>query len=120
MEKIIIPMLRVGKSTALSRIPARVVFKMLQQPKNIPIRAAKAGFLFPVITAGVTFENKAETKGVTVATVKETIRNCFFRLGYTEDYIRSIFKKITGKTPLEFLTDIRVKQSSKSRRRKML
>ena len=75
MEKIIIPMLRVGKSTALSRIPARVVFRMLQQPKSMPIRAAKAGFLFPVITAGVTFESKAETKDVTVATIKETIRN---------------------------------------------
>lgn len=28
--------------------------------------------------------------------------------GYSEDYIRSCFKKITGKTPNEFLTDIRI------------
>ena len=28
--------------------------------------------------------------------------------GYAEDYIRSQFKKITGKTPVEFLTQIRI------------
>lgn len=28
--------------------------------------------------------------------------------GYSEDYIRSVFKKLTGKTPHEFLTDIRM------------
>ena len=28
--------------------------------------------------------------------------------GYSEDYIRSVFKKFTGKTPHEFLTDIRM------------
>ena len=31
--------------------------------------------------------------------------------GYSEDYIRSCFKKITGKTPSEFLTDIRIKNA---------
>ena len=31
--------------------------------------------------------------------------------GYSEDYIRSCFKKITGKTPGEFLTDIRIKHA---------
>ena len=31
--------------------------------------------------------------------------------GYSEDYIRSCFKKITGKTPSEFLTDIRIKHA---------
>lgn len=31
--------------------------------------------------------------------------------GYSEDYIRSRFKKITGKTPNEFLTDIRIKHA---------
>ena len=30
---------------------------------------------------------------------------------YSEDYIRSCFKKITGKTPSEFLTDIRIKHA---------
>ena len=30
---------------------------------------------------------------------------------YSEDYIRSCFKKITGKTPNEFLTDIRIKNA---------
>ena len=30
---------------------------------------------------------------------------------YSEDYIRSCFKKITGKTPGEFLTDIRIKHA---------
>ena len=28
--------------------------------------------------------------------------------GYSEDYIRAVFKKSTGKTPHEFLTDIRI------------
>lgn len=28
--------------------------------------------------------------------------------GYSEDYIRQCFKRITGKTPIEFLTDIRI------------
>ena len=31
--------------------------------------------------------------------------------GYSEDYIRSCFKKITGKTPSEFLTDVRIKNA---------
>ena len=31
--------------------------------------------------------------------------------GYSEDYIRSCFKKITGKTPSEFLTDIRIRHA---------
>ena len=31
--------------------------------------------------------------------------------GYSEDYIRSCFKKITGKTPNEFLTDVRIKHA---------
>ena len=31
--------------------------------------------------------------------------------GYSEDYVRSCFKKITGKTPGEFLTDIRIKHA---------
>ena len=31
--------------------------------------------------------------------------------GYSEDYIRSCFKKITEKTPNEFLTDIRIKHA---------
>ena len=31
--------------------------------------------------------------------------------GYSEDYVRSCFKKITGKTPNEFLTDIRIKHA---------
>ena len=28
--------------------------------------------------------------------------------GYAEDYIRAQFKKVTGKTPVEFLTDVRI------------
>lgn len=31
--------------------------------------------------------------------------------GYAEDYIRSCFKKITEKTPIEFLTEIRIKHA---------
>lgn len=31
--------------------------------------------------------------------------------GYTEDYIRSNFKKLTGKTPNGFLTDLRIKHA---------
>ena len=33
------------------------------------------------------------------------------KCGYSEDYIRSCFKKITGKTPSEFLTDVRIKNA---------
>jgi AraC-like DNA-binding protein len=33
------------------------------------------------------------------------------RSGYSEDYIRACFKQITGKTPGEFLTDIRIKHA---------
>lgn len=32
--------------------------------------------------------------------------------GYAEDYIRSYFKKVTGKTPSAFLTDIRIKRAA--------
>lgn len=31
--------------------------------------------------------------------------------GYTEDYIRYHFKKITGRTPVEFLTEVRIKHA---------
>ena len=31
--------------------------------------------------------------------------------GYSEDYIRSCFKKYTGKTPVDFLTDVRIKHA---------
>ena len=31
--------------------------------------------------------------------------------GYAEDYIRAHFKRITGKTPLEFLTDVRIRHA---------
>ncbi len=31
--------------------------------------------------------------------------------GYAEDYIRSYFKKITGKTPTAFLTDVRIRHA---------
>lgn len=31
--------------------------------------------------------------------------------GYSEDYIRACFKKITGKTPTDFLTDVRIKHA---------
>lgn len=31
--------------------------------------------------------------------------------GYAEDYIRAHFKRITGKTPVEFLTDVRIRHA---------
>lgn len=31
--------------------------------------------------------------------------------GYAEDYIRSYFKRVTGKTPVEFLTEVRIKHA---------
>lgn len=31
--------------------------------------------------------------------------------GYAEDYIRAQFKKITGKTPIEFLTNVRIRHA---------
>lgn len=37
----------------------------------------------------------------------EILRNS----GYAEDYIRSKFKKATGKTPIAFITDIRIKHA---------
>ena len=50
--------------------------------------------------------------------ISEIIKNAFdsqinlasilSRSGYSEDYIRSCFKSTTGKTPNEFLTDIRI------------
>ena len=33
------------------------------------------------------------------------------RSGYAEDYIRAQFKRITGKTPVEFLTDVRIRHA---------
>ncbi|MBE7025313.1 MAG: helix-turn-helix domain-containing protein [Ruminococcaceae bacterium] len=37
-----------------------------------------------------------------------TLRSLLKKSGYAEDYIRAQFKKITGKTPTEFLTEIRI------------
>ncbi len=45
IESIITPMLSVGKNIALSRFPASVVFRRLQQPKKRPTRAALTIFL---------------------------------------------------------------------------
>ena len=39
------------------------------------------------------------------------ITNLLKKSGYAEDYIRSYFKKITGKTPIAFLHDIRIKHA---------
>ena len=33
------------------------------------------------------------------------------RSGYAEDYIRAHFRRITGKTPVEFLTDVRIRHA---------
>ena len=33
------------------------------------------------------------------------------RSGYAEDYIRAQFRRLTGKTPLEFLTDVRIRHA---------
>ena len=57
--------------------------------------------------------------GATVKEIISEITNNFFdsgidlcsmlnKSGYAEDYIRAQFKKITGKTPTEFLTNIRI------------
>ena len=54
-----------------------------------------------------------------IKNIVEEISNNFFdcninlnallkKSGYSEDYIRAQFKKITGKTPTEFLTEIRI------------
>jgi len=40
------------------------------------------------------------------------LHNLLQNSGYTQDYIRSHFKKITGKTPTAFLTDIRIKHAA--------
>ena len=39
------------------------------------------------------------------------IKNVLTSSGYAEDYIRAIFKKRTGKTPGEYLSDIRMKHA---------
>jgi len=39
------------------------------------------------------------------------LKELLYESGYAEDYIRAHFKKITGKTPNEFLTDTRIKHA---------
>ena len=41
-----------------------------------------------------------------------SLRHLLQKSGYAEDYIRAHFKKITGKTPNGFLTDIRIKHAA--------
>ena len=64
-------------------------------------------------------QNDAEYLGTIVENLKNSIvtnfTDCFFslqseiaRLPYTDDYIRTLFKSATGKTPLRYLTDIRL------------
>lgn len=40
------------------------------------------------------------------------LRRLLLKSGYAEDYIRSRFKKITGKTPNSFLTDFRINRAA--------
>ena len=40
------------------------------------------------------------------------LRHLLQKSGYSEDYIRSHFKKVTGKTPNGFLADIRIKHAA--------
>lgn len=60
--------------------------------------------------------------GLTVKEIISEITNNFYdcnmdlccilnKSGYAEDYIRSHFKRITGKTPTAFLTDVRIKHA---------
>ena len=42
---------------------------------------------------------------------KIDISHILSKSGYSEDYIRACFKSITGKTPNEFLTEIRIKHA---------
>lgn len=39
------------------------------------------------------------------------LKDILEKSGYAEDYIRAHFKKITGKTPIEFLTGIRIRHA---------
>lgn len=39
------------------------------------------------------------------------LKQILLKSGYAEDYIRAHFKKVTGKTPNEFLTDVRMKRA---------
>jgi len=39
------------------------------------------------------------------------LRKILIKSGYAEDYIRNRFKKMTGKTPTEFLTEIRIRHA---------
>lgn len=61
--------------------------------------------------------------GVSVNKIMSEIENNFYdhdinlhhllqKSGYAEDYVRSHFKKVTGKTPKAFLADIRIKHAA--------
>lgn len=41
-----------------------------------------------------------------------SLRETLAASGFSEDYVRARFKEITGKTPTEFLTDLRMKHAS--------
>lgn len=43
--------------------------------------------------------------------VELKVNDLLLESGYAEDYVRSLFKKATGKTPNEYLTEIRIKHA---------
>lgn len=71
------------------------------------------------ILQNLTMQNHIDSAvGEIIREITDNFYNCDMDLntllnksGYAEDYIRAQFKKITGKTPTAFLTDIRIKHA---------
>ena len=89
-------------------------------------RFENTGFLSKLCTAYVYFLLKHIRQNSSIAkavdnVIAEIISNAFdadieickilSKSGYAEDYIRAYFKKITGKTPAQFLNDIRMEHA---------
>ena len=78
--------------------------------------AALTNAFFHFLLENITLENDIF---LAVKTIIEAINDNFYdstidlkallnNSGYSEDYIRAQFKKVTGKTPTEFLTKVRI------------
>ena len=89
---------RYGKSNYISSLcTAYVCFLMQQFEADSAIQKAVQKIITEI--SGNAFDSQ-----INIAQILE-------KSGYSEDYIRSCFKEITGKTPNEFLTDIRIKHA---------
>lgn len=53
----------------------------------------------------------AETIGERLCDSELALNTLLAESGYAEDYIRAEFRRITGKTPVDFLTDLRIRRA---------